>query len=587
MQVVARFKKLFFDPADYELVDLLNRQPAGGLRSDQVEHLFDPYLHPRGIKELAAPIHKRIAYAVIQLLATLEAGHAEERVAALRSLREEVFNGSSSALRLNTARVLLAIMKELVKDRGNKERQLRRAHDFFAALSGRPSVVRGELKKYHLLEMPEAWNQVSFDHHVHDANSKGRKSPTHLILDAWIKGIRDLNVIYYNFIRTEAAAELTEAAESLGVKLRIGIELAARFRGKYVQLIWTPRGFQGREDFLEFLESEGVKEFFAAGGEVAAWRKRQVLGLLSSFNAHHREALNEKYDLRLEPLDPDQFLAFVGVGQASAAHLAEYIHGLLLPQLNARVDGLQERFAAASAEEKARIEQEFGQLNELVPERVFEGYLRSELNPEVPSLRVPSEDSETPALLRLNPQELVEKLNALHTGYRLTLNPTGLLPADVLELVYDLEGAITHVEIFNLKDRRQGLESFPPQLVALRRSLNSGNPTAVKQAVRTIIQDAERNAGPEDAERLAKLRGILRDIPRFLGFYRSTFLRSRIGSDSIGRAGSLYGMGLVVRETLPWAAQRDIARNGTTRATIPVRVEARPATTWEPRSSLT
>jgi hypothetical protein len=27
------------------------------------------------------------------------------------------------------------------------------------------------------VEMPEAWNQVSFDDHVHDANTKGRKSP--------------------------------------------------------------------------------------------------------------------------------------------------------------------------------------------------------------------------------------------------------------------------------------------------------------------------------------------------------------------------------------------------------------------------
>ncbi|MGI5863751.1 MAG: hypothetical protein ACOX6T_17075, partial [Myxococcales bacterium] len=496
---MASIKRFFFDPADYELVELVNRQMARGVGSDHVEHLFDPYLHPRGIKELAAPIHKRIAYAVIQLLATLEAGHADERVAALRSLRDEVFNGSSSALRHNTARVLLAIMKELVKDRGNQERQLRRAHDFFAALSGRPSVIRSELKKYHLLEMPEAWNQVALDHHVHDANSKGRKSPTHLILDAWIKGIRDLNVIYYNFILPEAAAELSEAAEILGVKLRIGIELAARFRGKYVHFIWTPRGFQGREDFLEFLESEGVKAFFAAGQEVADWRKRQVLELLASFNAHHREALNKKYSLTLEPLDPDQFLAFVGVGQASVAHLAEYIHGLLLSQLQDRVAGLQERFAAASAEEKERLERELELINELVPERIYESYLRDELNPDVPSMRVPSDEPDTPALLKLSPQELVEKLTALRTGYRLTLNPTGVLPADVLELIYDLEGAITHVEIYNLKDRRQGLESFPRQLEALRRSLNGGNPTAVKQAVRAIVQDAEAAAGPEDA----------------------------------------------------------------------------------------
>ena len=33
----------------------------------------------------------------------------------------------------------------------------------------------------------EDWNQIAFDDHVHDVNTKGRKSSTHLIMDAWIK----------------------------------------------------------------------------------------------------------------------------------------------------------------------------------------------------------------------------------------------------------------------------------------------------------------------------------------------------------------------------------------------------------------
>ena len=40
----------------------------------------------------------------------------------------------------------------------------------------RASSVR-ELRRYHLLEMPEEWNQIAFDDHVHDANTKGRKTP--------------------------------------------------------------------------------------------------------------------------------------------------------------------------------------------------------------------------------------------------------------------------------------------------------------------------------------------------------------------------------------------------------------------------
>ena len=68
--------------------------------------------------------------------------------------------------------------------------------------------MRHFLNTYHLLEMPEEWNQLTLDHHVHDANTKGRKNPTHLIMDAWIKGIRYLTVIYYNYVEPAAAREL-------------------------------------------------------------------------------------------------------------------------------------------------------------------------------------------------------------------------------------------------------------------------------------------------------------------------------------------------------------------------------------------
>jgi len=43
------------------------------------------------------------------------------------------------------------------------------------------------------------------DHHIHDANTKGRKNPTHLMMDAWVKGIRYLTVVYYNYVEPAAA----------------------------------------------------------------------------------------------------------------------------------------------------------------------------------------------------------------------------------------------------------------------------------------------------------------------------------------------------------------------------------------------
>ena len=234
-----------FDKRDHVFLRMVNEVLGRRQERDYRQRTFYPHLHPRGIKELAESRGLRIGYAVIHLLESLEVGLRDERLAALRSVRDEVLNASEGPMPKNTARVLLQIMKDMVRSQGDYTRQLVLAHEFRRTATGKPSLVRQQLKKYHLLELPEAWNQLAFDDHVHDVNTKGRKSATHLIMDAWIKGIRRLRVIYYNYIEPPFAAELLEAAETMGLEVRIGIEFSALFRGRFVQLIWVPRGFQG------------------------------------------------------------------------------------------------------------------------------------------------------------------------------------------------------------------------------------------------------------------------------------------------------------------------------------------------------
>src|SRR5512133_1375640 len=243
VQIQDGIPRLLFDERDRELLRIVRDvvSKPGSLRD--LENLLYPYLHPRGIKELAAPRALRIAYAVVHLLESLEVGTADDRLKALRAVQEEVLHSAESHLHRNTARVLLQIMKELVRSSTEPARLLMLAHDFRAAASGKPRIVRALLRRYHLLEMPEEWNQIAFDDHVHDSHTKGRKSPSHLIMDAWIKGIRYLTVIYYNHVSSEAAAELLEASKTMGVEVRIGVELPARLHDRYVQLIWVPRGF--------------------------------------------------------------------------------------------------------------------------------------------------------------------------------------------------------------------------------------------------------------------------------------------------------------------------------------------------------
>ncbi|MCK4534867.1 MAG: hypothetical protein KAT81_04990, partial [Syntrophobacterales bacterium] len=332
--------KMLFDKQDHELLVIVNEVLNRDKSRKYLKNLLNPYLHPHGIKEMAASKELRVAYAVIHLLNSLEVGEAEDRLSALRSLRDEVLYSAQSFLRKNTARVLLQIMKKLVQARGDYRRQLELAHDFRITASGKPRIVREQLRRYHLLEMPEEWNQIATDDHVHDVNTKGRKSSTHLIMDAWIKGIRRIKVIYYNHVKADVAEELLKAAEIMGIRVRIGVEFSVRFHDRYVLLVWAPRGLLDAQDYLNFLKKKPVESFMAEGHRVSEYQRRYIMAVLREFNDRHRYAIEDSYGFLPPLLDQEEFLSFVGVGQASLLHLAEYMHTKILPVMEDHVAAL-------------------------------------------------------------------------------------------------------------------------------------------------------------------------------------------------------------------------------------------------------
>ena len=329
--------RLFFDKDDYELLRIVKKVISRTHKHQSMSSLMIDSMHPHGIKEMAATSGLRIAYAIAQLLGSLETGKADDRLKALRSLRDEVFLSATSFYQKNTARVLMQIMKELIRCRDNKLRQLKLAHDFRLVSSGRPRLVRSELAHYHLLEMPEEWNQFTFDDRVHDANTKGRKSATHLVMDAWIKGIRNLTVIYYNYVEPEIVEELLEAGEILDVHIRIGIEMSSRFHDKYVRLTWSPHGFTDNHSFLNFLREPPIKELMQEGRQVSLYQQQYVFEVLEAFNSRHRQTLENEFSLQTGELTKESFINSVGTGQPSLLHLAKYIHTLLQPQIEEEV----------------------------------------------------------------------------------------------------------------------------------------------------------------------------------------------------------------------------------------------------------
>lgn len=540
---------IFFDRQDKEILALVNRILETDARQADAS-LVEPDLHPHGIKELVASPVSRMAHAVINLLRNLREGQtqARGRLRALQTLYDEVLNSAHSTLRRNTARVLMQIMKDMVRAHGNQGKQLRLAHDFRRTVQGTPRAVRQMLARYHLPEMPEEWNQLAFDDHVYDANTLGRKSPTHLIMDAWIKGLRSLTVAYEYWVQPEAAREILRAAEITGIAVRIGLEFHVPFYGRCISLFWIPRGFSSNEDFLEFLHNPKLVEIMQRGREVLRWRRRRVLQSLALWNTRQRPQLEATLGFAVPELTSEAFLRFVGRGQASAQHLAEALHRHMLPVLRQRAAHL-----AALNTEEARAELQA--LDAFGVEDVLEQWLSPLRHPEMPDLSNPATARDLPALMQLSVQELTRELADLNPGYRLVLGTQDLKAEDVAELLWDSQGCISHLEIFNMKGWMEGRQAHLKEISELQQALNAGLGPRVKELIRRMA----RRMDNQDEVRAAKFRQILLNVPKLWAHYRDRPLGSRLGTNSTSRA-AYYGMGFALKETLPRRSVRARAR---------------------------
>ncbi len=169
-------------------------------------------------------------------------------------------------------------------------------------------------------------------------------------MDAWIKGIRRLTVIYYNYVPPEAAGRTPGGRRDHGdhdphrglrrgavpgaeTSISSGCPAASRMRG-----IFSP--------------SSPIRPSGPSWTRAAGFRNtsRTMCWPFSGNSTHrHRPAINDAFGIDLAPLDPADFLAFVAGGQASILHLGEFIHSRLLPLLEVRMNGLRSRYDESSA----------------------------------------------------------------------------------------------------------------------------------------------------------------------------------------------------------------------------------------------
>ena len=454
------------------------------------------------------------------------------------------------------------------------------------AATGKPRIIARQLKLYRLLLMPEDWVQICFDNHVHDANTKGRKSATHLIMDAWIKGIRHLTVIYYNFVLPSVAEELLQAADTMGISVRIGIEFTTRFGEKQVKIIWVPRGFTGSADFLAFLRKPAIAEFMDQGRNLAKLQEEQLFHILDVFNANVLPDFNSYFGLEMPPVDSAGFHDSVGAGQPSLIHLGKYIHAHLMPLLRERFEELQkEFFSASSVEDKARIEGLVEEMNFLDAESIVDDYLAELVLPDA----LPKGDSNGTTQLYCptqTPAAVIDGVSALRVGSRFILNLQGLNSDEVIEVLHACAGKITHLEIVNLKNTAQKTVKDNARIAELQQVINAKSVIPLKRWVMDRMAQLEAVATPQATHRLGKMSRILEDVPALHAHYRERPLRTSIGSDSTGQTCRGHGMGLVARETLPpravredWALRQDMHH------AMVVGMVVEPRVIYEPRES--
>lgn len=547
---------LCFDKKDRDLLKKINLVIDYGASQTVEQEIFKTSLHPHGIQNMVSGHEERMALAEINLLKRLddETG-IKGRLAALKALHDEVFYSAQTPFRFNTARVLMEMMKDIVRSKGDEQAQLKLIHDFQKVAAGNPRIVRGFLKKYYLLEMPEEWNQKTMDDHVHDANTMGRKTPTHLVMDARVKGIRRLKVVYYNYVDPDVAYELFEAARIMGISVRLGIKYKAVFHGRYVEFLWTPKGFTDTESLMAFLNEPKIRALMQEGRAADDWAKQGVYRTLEVFNQKYVDELKREWGIEVSKLSIDDFNQFVRSDQSTLIRLAEFIHSSLFPTLQQESETIKKELAHASAEEKGVLEERLKKLDELTPVVIYRRWLHSSRNPEIPSLSRPADD-DRPALFKLGVSELLTRLKSLRQASRIAMLTGKLSDTDVLELLWMGQGKISHLEIFNLKERELGRDTYLNEINQLQQAINQRNVIELKHI---ISQMRQRQEIKEDPERKQLFSEILENIPRLLSYYATQPLGSRFGSDSTTILGTRFGMGFAVPETLPPGAQKLIA----------------------------
>jgi len=445
-----------------------------------------PHSHPLGISRWFKKRRISIAEAYIQVVSDLESKHSKSRLRALRMMVNVSFHAKTLDLPLNTARVQLGLIKEAVKHKGDRRRQLELLQDFSVSSHGQQQVIRTLLDELNIIELPETGARLKnldagWDEHVHDTATSGRKNPTQLLIDAFIKGISELTIAYGSIDSLELMKEAVDAGRIVGIRVNLALEFSILVQGHRFHFMATLPHFKSGKDASQWLKkrSPAFRTILEGLKENQANRVEAVRSLLKHFNTTSLKEINDGYpddELYAMPkLKLKDLSASIPLSRLNRMHLGEFMYACYRPILFNRVMLMKvQREKARLAfrrkvisdweyrivdERNSRVREEFRTLN---PEQLRRQYFT---NPEIGDYQTVFTD-----IVRI-------KTTLAEAGCSLkVLHPLEYGLDAARKLLGECRGVIDRVEIYNMQD---SIRRDPGEVTALARLVNELNAAGV------------------------------------------------------------------------------------------------------------
>lgn len=477
------------------------------------------------------------AYIIITKLHSPE--NFETRLQALRTLMEQSLHAKTVTMPINTARVQIFLIKEAIKAHGDRRRQMESVADFGRASFGHEAVIRGFLKDHGLIEIPEEGKalkamNLGWDDHVHDSLTEGRKTPTRILIDSFVKGLSRITLLYNAVGEERMISEAISAGEILGISVEIGIEFSVGHGGCRRHYLYVPPAFKRSRDFFAFLKEHeaDLAELRTGLHKNVENRHQSIVSVIRQFNEIHLPKLNEDFasdnPCWFSPLTEPELQKIVAYGQPSREHLSELLFERFKKVFLNRVLFFKTQTMAAEKRFRKGI---FSQWElDAVHARYHEcrqTYIhlsRADLASKYLASRS-SVDYDSSFTTEL---PILENLGNLH-GKIVLLHPIGLGLKNAIKHVIEFAAYITHLETMNLRD---SASRNPSDLIVFNKFLFYLNNQPVSEILEFLEQEGISDVAKEAVESARKITETRAIIPT-------------CGSDSSGRNKLIPGMGFI------------------------------------------